>query len=95
MKVRIEVEVLENGYTVCIPDIAAMNKAEADMKKAKSKAKDPSCCTSMPYQGDYEKEYMAKTVDEVIALIKPALKNLPQSTYDEAFAEAASAAENE
>jgi len=93
MKVRIEVEVLENGYTVCIPDIEAMNKAEAAAKKAK--AKDPGCCTSMPYQGDYEKEYMAKTVDDVIALIKPALKNLPQSTYDEAFAEAADASEKD
>lgn len=88
MKVRIEVEVLENGYTVCIPDVAAMNKAEAAAKKAKSSGKNGMEC-SMPYQGDYEKEYMAKTVDEVIALIKPALKNLPQSTFDEAFAEAA------
>lgn len=85
MKVRIEIEVLENGYTVCIPDIAAMNKAEAAAKKEKGKGS----CMSMPYQGDYEKEYMAKTVDEVIALIKPALKNLPQTTFDEAFAEAA------
>lgn len=81
MKVRIEIEVLENGYTVCIPDIAAMNKAEAAAKKKGG--------VSMPYQGDYEKEYMAKSVDEVIALIKPALKNLPQTTFDEAFAEAA------
>jgi hypothetical protein len=87
VKVCIEIEVLENGYTVSLPDIEAMNKAEADAKKAK--AKDPGCCMSMPYQGDYEKEYMAKTVDEVIALIKPALKNLPQTTFDEAFAEAA------
>ena len=86
MKVRVEVEVMENGYTVCIPDIAAMNKAEADAKKAR--AKDPGKYISMPYDGDYKKEYMAKTVDEVIALIKPALKNLPQVTFDEAFAEA-------
>lgn len=82
MKVCIEIEVLENGYTVSIPDVAAMNKAEADAKKAKPGS------LSMPYHGDYEKEYMAKSVDEVIALIKPALKNLPQTTYDEAFAEA-------
>jgi len=86
MKIRIEIEVLENGYTVCIPDIDAMNKAEAAAKKSKGGTA-PSM--SMPYSGDFEKEYMAKSVDEVIALIKPALKNLPQSTYDEAFAEAA------
>ena len=82
MKCRIEIEVLENGYTVDLPDIAAMNKAETAAKK-----KGPGSPT--PYMGDFMKEYMAKSVDEVIALIKPALKNLPQTTYDEAFAEAA------
>jgi hypothetical protein len=87
MKVRIEVEILENGYTVSLPDISAMNKAEAAAKKAN--AKSPNSPAPMPYHGDFEKEYMAKTVDEVIALIKPALKNLPQTAYDEAFAEAA------
>lgn len=86
MKVRIEIEVLENGYTVCVPDVKAMNEAEAKAKKSKGS----SSPMSMPYHGDFEKEYAAKTVDEVIALVKPALKNLPQSTYDEAFAEAAS-----
>ncbi|MCR4302141.1 MAG: hypothetical protein NUV51_11060 [Sulfuricaulis sp.] len=85
MKCRICVEVLENGYTVELPDIAAMNKAEAAAKKSKG-TNSPS---SSPYMGDFMKEYMAKSADEVIALIKPALKNLPQTTYDEAFAEAA------
>lgn len=81
MKCRIEIEVLENGYTCSIPDIDAMNKADAEAKKKPG--------ASMPYMGDMMKEYMAKTVDDVIALIKPALKKLPQSTYDEAFKEAA------
>lgn len=81
MKCRIEIEVLENGYTCSIPDIEAMNKAEAAAKKKPG--------SPMPYMGDMMKEYMAKTVDDVIAIIKPALKNLPQMTYDEAFAEAA------
>lgn len=80
MKCRISVEVLENGYEVELPDIDAMNKAEAASKKSKS---------PMPYMGGFMKKYAAKTVDEVIKLVKPALKNLPQSTYDEAFAEAA------
>jgi hypothetical protein len=39
------------------------------------------------------KSYAAKTVKEVLALVTPALKNLPQSTYDEAFADAANEAE--
>lgn len=81
MKCRICVEVLENGYTVELPDIDAMNKAEAAAKKKSGPTE--------TYMGDMMKEYMAKTVDDVIALITPALKNLPQSTYDEAFAEAA------
>jgi len=80
---RIVIETLTNGFTVSLPDVEAMNKAEAAAKKQKG---GPG---SMPYMGDMMKEYMAKSVDEVIALIKPALKNLPQSTYDEAFAEAA------
>lgn len=90
MKVRIEIEVLENGYTCSIPDIAALNKATAEAEKKKKAA--GAGYVSTPYPGDFMKEYMAKTVDEVIAIIKPALKNLPQTTYDEAFAEAAKTA---
>lgn len=83
MKCRISVEVLENGYEVELPDIDAMNKAEAKAKKDR-----PGMVPSI-YSGDYTKKYAAKTVKEVLALVSPALKNLPQSTYDEAFAEAA------
>ena len=83
MKCRINVEVLENGYEVELPDIDAMNKAEAKAKKER-----PGSVPSI-YHGDYTKKYAAKTVKEGLALVTPALKNLPQSTYDEAFAEAA------
>ena len=83
MKFRIDIEVLENGYSVDIPDIDAYNKAEAAAKK---KAGTGPCCS--PYMGDFMKCYAAKTVDEVIALVKPALQNLPQTSYDEAFKEA-------
>ena len=86
MKFRIEIEVLENGYQVEIPDIEAYNKADADHKKPKKGSSGVSCCS--PYMGDFMKSYAAKTVEEVLALVKPALKNLPQTTYDEAFAEA-------
>lgn len=81
MKCRISVEVLENGYEVEIPDIDAMDKAMAAAKKKPG--------ASMPYMGDMVKKYAAKTVKEVLALVTPALKNLPQQQYDEAFAEAA------
>lgn len=94
MKFRVEIEVLENGYTVSIPDIDAYNKAEAEFKKAK-KPSGMGMDMGSPYMGDYEKEYMAKTVDEVIALITPALKKLPQATFDEAFAEAADMADKD
>lgn len=94
MKFRIEIETLENGYEVEIPDVAAYNKADAEAKKAKGKnAGTMSCCS--PYMGDFMKCYAAKTVDEVIALVKPALKNLPQTTYDEAFAEASAMTEDD
>lgn len=84
MECKITIEVLDNGYEISVPDVAAMNKAEADAKKAKGGSP-----MSMPYSGDYMKSFVAKTVKDVLAIITPALKNLPQMTYDEAFAEAA------
>lgn len=89
MKCRIEIECLENGYEVSVPDIAAMNKAQAEADKRK--AAKPGDYVSQPYSGDFMKSYAAKTVAEVLKLVTPALKNLPQATYDEAFAEAAAA----
>ena len=80
MECKITIEVLDNGYEVEIPDVAAMNKAEADRKK------DPSA--PMAWSGDMTKSFVAKTVKDVLAIVTPALKNMPQSTYDEAFAEA-------
>lgn len=80
MHCRISVDVLENGYEVELPDIDAMNKADAAAKKKPG--------VPMPYMGDMYKKYAAKTVKEVLALVTPALKNLPQKQYNEAFAEA-------
>jgi hypothetical protein len=78
--VCIRIEVLENGYSVELPDIDAIDKAEAAAKKKPG--------GGVTYMGGYTKEYAARTVDEVIALVKPALKNLPQVQYDEAFTDA-------
>ena len=86
MEFRIEIEALTNAYEVKLPDIEAYNKADAAAKKDK---KSSSMGYHSLYMGDFMKTYAAKTVDEVIALITPALKNLPQTAYDEAFAEAA------
>ena len=76
----IRIEVLENGYEVELPDVDAIDKAEAAAKKSKG--------SPMVYMGDCMKKYAAKTVRDVLKLVEPALKNLPQSTYDEAFKEA-------
>ena len=82
MQCCIRIDVLDNGYQVSVPDVEAINAAEAAAKKAK-----PGSSPSV-YPSDHTKQYVAKTVKEVLALVEPALKNLPQSTYDEAFAEA-------
>ena len=81
MQCSIRIEVLENGYEVELPDIDAMNKAEAAAKKEKGGA--------MPYMGGMTKKYAAKTVKDVLSLVKPALSNLPQAQYDAAFEDAA------
>jgi len=81
MRCRISIEVLENGFEVELPDVSAMDKAEAAAKKQKGGG-------STPYMGDMYKKYAAKTVKEVLNLVKPALSNLPQAQYDAAFAEA-------
>lgn len=80
MHYRINVEVLENGFEVELPDIDAMDKAD---KAHKKDMKSPE-----PYMGNMYKKYAAKSVKEVLALVTPALKKLPQASYDEAFAEA-------
>lgn len=78
---RISIEILENGYEVELPDVDAMDKAEAAAKKSKGGG-------SMPYTGDMYKKYAAKTVKDVLTLVGPALKKLPQLQYEEAFADA-------
>jgi predicted RNase H-like HicB family nuclease len=80
MKLRIEIEVLENGYTVEVPDVKKYNEMEAASKKSKG---------PMPYMGDCMKEYAAKTPAEVLKLVKSALTQLPDVAYADAFDEAA------
>ena len=90
---RISVETLENGFEVEVPDFAEMKKKQAAADKAaKGKGSMDSCCPS-PYFGDCTKKYAAKSVAEVLKLVKDALGAMPASEYDAAFAEAAAQTE--
>jgi len=84
--VRISIKELENGFSVEVPDYEKMKKMKADAKK-KSDAPTPT-----PYMGDCTKEYIAKDAKEVLKLVEGALKTMPEMEYDEAFAEASTAA---
>lgn len=81
---RVSVEVLENGFSVEVPDMAARAKKIADAKKDKSRSPE-----YMPYMGDCTKKFAAKSVKEVLALVKASLGQIPENEYDTAFAEAA------
>ena len=78
---RISVETLENGYKVEVPDMDAIKKKQADAKK-----KNPGMLDGC-YIGDCTKSYAAKTVKEVLALVKQSLSAMPESEFDAAFDE--------
>ena len=77
----IRIETLENGFTVEIPDWSAITKKQ---KAAKPKGGDMPC-----YIGDCTEKYTAKSIPEVVKLVKDALMNMPESEFDKAFGEAA------
>ncbi len=77
---RVSVEVLENGFKVEVPDMDAIAKKRADAKKARQPE---------PYLGDCTKSFAAKTVKEVLALVKESLGRMPEGEYSAAFDEAA------
>ena len=79
---RVSVEVLENGFSVELPDFEEMDKKKADAKKSKN-----TMCE--PYLGDCTKKYAAKSVAEVLKLVKGSLEKMPEAEYDAAFKEAA------
>jgi len=84
-KYRVSVEVLENGFKVEVPDMAAIAKKQAEAKKQAKPGCMPSC-----YFGDLTKCYAAKTVKEVLKLVQASLEQMPEGEYDTAFSEAAS-----
>ena len=77
---RISVETLENGYSVEVPDMAAIAKRHAEEKK---KSQSPSV-----YFGDLTKKFAAKSVKEVLKLVQASLEQLPEGEFDAAFDEA-------
>lgn len=81
---RISVEALENAYEVEIPDFEAIKQKKADAKK---NAKGMGMMD--PYTGDCTKTYAAKSVGEVLKLVKGCLEKMPEAEFDSAFSEAA------
>jgi hypothetical protein len=77
----IRIKVLENGFTVEVPDVEMMKQKQAEAKKNKG--------MGMPYMGDCTETYAARTVPEVMKMVKGALAKLPEIAYAEAFDEAA------
>jgi predicted RNase H-like HicB family nuclease len=76
----VRIEVLENGFTVSIPDMAERQKRYAEAKKNKT--------SSTPYMGDATKSFAAKTTAEVMKYVKSALEQIPETEYESAFKEA-------
>lgn len=79
----IRINALENAFTVEVPDAAKIKEKQAQAKKEKR---------DYPvYMGDCTKKYAAKSVPEVMKLVKGALAELPEIAYAEAFDEASKA----
>lgn len=80
---RVSIETLENGFSVEVPDMEARAEKMKEAKKSKSGM-------GMPYMGDCTKKFAAKSVKEVLALVKSSLEKMPDTEFDAAFAEAVS-----
>lgn len=78
----IRIKPLENGFMVEVPDMEEIKKKRAEAAKAKN--------GNMPYIGDCTESYAAKSVAEVLKLVKAALSQIPESDYAAAFEEATS-----
>ena len=75
----VRVEVLENAFSVEVPDMEARAK---HAKKSKNG-------DAAPYY-DECKKYAAKSVKEVLRLVKESLEKIPAAEFDSAFDDAAS-----
>lgn len=77
----IRISILENGFTVEVPDYEKAKELEAEQKK--SKGDSPSV-----WLGDCSDKLVAKSAKEVVDLVSKALAKLPQDVYADAFEEA-------
>jgi hypothetical protein len=82
----IRIEMLENGFTVEVPDYEKAKELEAKREK---ESKGDKCCSPSPvWIGDCTDKMVAKTVKDVMDIVSKALSKLPQDSYAEAFEEA-------
>ena len=78
----IRISILENGFTVEVPDYEKAKKLEAEQKKSKN-GDSPSV-----WLGDCSEKLVAKSAKEVVDIVSKALAKLPQDVYADAFEEA-------
>lgn len=76
---RITVETLENGYKVEVPDFERIAELKA---RAKLKGE------PMLYVGRETKSFAAKSIAEVVKLVRAHLEKLPEGEFEAAFDEA-------
>ena len=76
---NIRIEMLENGFTVEVPDYEKAKELEAKRKKQATNGYEPSI-----YLGDCTE----KTAKDVMEIVSKALAKLPQDVYADAFEEA-------
>ena len=82
----IRIAVLENGFTVEVPDYEKAKELEA--KREKESKADKGCCSSPVWLGDCTEKLVAKSAKDVLDIVSKALAKLPQDVYAEAFEEA-------
>lgn len=82
----IRISILENGFTVEVPDYEKAKELEA--KREKESKADKGCCSSPVWLGDCTEKLVAKSAKEVIDIVSKALAKLPQDVYADAFEEA-------
>lgn len=79
----IRIKPLENGFMIEVPDMEMIKKKKAEAAKSKNGGS-----MAMPYTGDCTESYAAKSVAEVLKLVKTSLSQLPESEFAAAFEEA-------
>lgn len=82
----IRISILENGFTVEVPDYEKAK--ELEVKREKESKSDKGCCSPTVWLGDCTEKLVAKTAKDVMEIVSKALAKLPQDVYADAFEEA-------